>query len=111
MNKVATKVELRVDLAVIEGAWAEARQRLHGLVAHRLDTDGRLVVTSQLTRTQSHNLEDARAKVRELIEAALGPADVRRATRPTRSSRDGASPGRSSAASRKRLRGRPGDWS
>jgi ribosome-associated protein len=65
VNKVATKIDLRVELAAIEGLSEAARRRLHGLVAHRLDADSRLVVTSQLTRTQSLNVEDARAKVRE----------------------------------------------
>src|SRR5512145_2523495 len=84
VNKVATKVELRVDLDAIEGLTGPAARRLHALAAHRLDGEGRLVVTSQLTRTQSLNLEDARGKVRELITAALIPPRPRRATRPTR---------------------------
>ena len=82
VNKVATKIDLRVDLAAIEGLSEGARRRLHGLVAGRLDADGRLAVTSQITRTQSRNLEDARAKVRELVATALArptprhPADT-----------------------------------
>ena len=62
VNKVATKVELRVDLGAIEGLDEGARRRLLARAAGRLDANGRLVVTSQLTRTQSRNLEDARAK-------------------------------------------------
>jgi len=110
VNKVATKVELRVDLAAIEGLGADARQRLRALAARRLDSDGRLVVTSQLTRTQSLNLEDARAKVRELIEAALVRPAVGRATRPSRSSREARLSGKKQRGAVKRLRGRPGDW-
>jgi ribosome-associated protein len=98
VNKVATKIDLRVELAAIEGLSEAARRRLHGLVAHRLDADGRLVVTSQLTRTQSLNVEDARAKVRELIAAALVRPTPRRTTRPTRTSREQRIAGRSSAA-------------
>ena len=88
VNKVATKIELRVELAAIEGLNAGAWRRLQDLVANRLGADGRLVVTSQLTRTQSLNVEDARAKVRELIAAALVRRTPRRATRPTRGSRE-----------------------
>jgi ribosome-associated protein len=73
VNKVATKVELRVDLAAVEGLSDAARARLCGLARHRLDADGRLVVTSQATRNQVRNLEDARAKVADLIRAALVP--------------------------------------
>ena len=64
VNKVATKIDLRVDLDAIEGLPEPARERLRRLAAHRLDAAGRLVVTSQATRTQSQNVEDARAKVR-----------------------------------------------
>jgi ribosome-associated protein len=70
------EVDLRVDLGLVEGLSEGARRRLLGLAAHRLDADGRLVVTSQATRVQSRNLQDARAKVRELIAAALAPADA-----------------------------------
>ncbi len=111
VNKVATKVDLRVELEAIEGLSEEARRRLHGLVARRLDADGRLVVTSQLTRTQSLNIEDARAKVRELIAAALIRPARRRATRPTRGSREQRIAGKKQRGVVKRLRTRPGDWS
>ena len=105
VNKVATKIELRVDLDVIEGLTEGARRRLHGLAARRLDAEGRLVVTSQLTRTQWQNLEDARAKVRELIASAL----IR--PTPTRTSRERRITGKKHRGVVKRLRARPGDWS
>jgi ribosome-associated protein len=110
VNKVATKVDLRVELGAIEGLSEGARRRLHGLVARRLDADGRLVVSSQLTRTQSLNVEDARAKVRELIAAALVRPRPRRATRPTRTSRERRIAGKKQRGVVKRLRTRPGDW-
>ena len=88
VNKVATKIDLRVDLDAIEGLPEPARDRLRTLARHRLDADGRLVVTSQLTRNQARNLEDAREKVRALIAAALVRPRRRTATRPTASSRE-----------------------
>ena len=111
VNKVATKIDLRVELTAIEGLSEAARRRLHGLVAHRLDGDGRLVVTSQLTRTQSLNVEDARTKVRELIAAALVRPTPRRATRPTRTSRERRVAGKKQRGVVKRLRASPGDLS
>jgi ribosome-associated protein len=110
VNKVATKIDLRVDLAAIEGLSEGARRRLCARVAHRLDAEGRLVVTSQRTRTQSLNLEDARAKVRELIAGAIVRPVRRRATRPTRSSREQRLSGKKQRGVTKRLRSRPGDW-
>jgi ribosome-associated protein len=68
-------------------------------------------VTSQLTRTQSLNVEDARAKVRELIAAALVRPTPRRATRPTRTSRERRIAGKKQRGGVKRLRASPGDWS
>jgi ribosome-associated protein len=111
VNKVATKVDLRVDLAAIEGLSEAAHRRLLRLASHRLDAAGRLVVTSQVTRTQSQNLEDARAKVRDLITAALIPPKPRRATRPTRTSRERRIAGKQQRGVVKRLRARPDDWS
>jgi ribosome-associated protein len=111
VNKVATKVDLRVDLDAIEGLSEAARRRLRGLASQRLDGDGRLVVTSQVTRAQSQNLDDARAKVRELITAALIQPKPRRATRPTRTSREQRIAGKKQRSVVKRLRTWPGDWS
>ena len=111
VNKVATKIDLRVDLDAIEGLTAPARRRLLELAAHRLDGEGRLVVTSQVTRTQSQNLEDARGKVRELIAAALIRPRSRRATRPTRTSRERRIAGKKQRSVGKRLRSKPTDWS
>lgn len=82
VNKVATKVELRVDLDAIEGLSAAARARLAALTRGRLDAEGRLLVTSQATRNQARNVEDARAKVSSLVAAALREPRPRRASRP-----------------------------
>jgi ribosome-associated protein len=111
VNKVATKVDLRVDLDAIEGLTEPARHRLRQRAAPRLDGEGRLVVTSQVTRTQSGNLEDARGKVRELIAAALVRPRSRRATGPTRTSRERRLTAKKRRGVAKRLRTRPADWS
>ena len=82
VNKVATKIELRVDLAAIEGMPEAARARLDALTRTRRDAEGRLLVRSQESRNQSRNLEDAREKVRALVLQALTPPRPRRKTRP-----------------------------
>jgi ribosome-associated protein len=107
VNKVATKIELRVDLAAVEGLSDAARARLHGLARHRLDADGRLVVTSQATRNQARNLEDARAKVADLIRAALVPPRRRVKTAPPVSARRRRLTGKKRRATVKRWRLRP----
>jgi ribosome-associated protein len=86
VNKVASKVELRVDLGLIEGLDPAALERLRLRVRNQLDADGRWLLTSSLTRDQSANLEDARAKVAQAVAAALKAPVPRHATRPTHGS-------------------------
>jgi ribosome-associated protein len=81
VNKVATKVELRVDVEAIEGLSDAARARLRALAGRRLDAEGRLRVTSQASRNQARNVEDAREKVRRLVVTALVRPRARVATR------------------------------
>jgi len=83
VNKVASKIELRVDLDRVDGLEDGARARLVALARARLDAEGRLLVTSQRTRDQGRNLEDAREKVRALVRRAMV---VPRPRRPTRAS-------------------------
>ena len=109
VNKVATKIELRVDLPAVEGLSDAARARLRGLCRHRLDADGRLVVTSEATRNQARNLEDARAKVAALVAAALVPPRRRMKTAPTVSARRRRLMGKKRRAAVKRWRARPGE--
>ena len=80
VNKVATKIDLRVNLDAVEGLPDGARERLRALAAHRLDAEGRLVITSQARRTQAGNVDDAREKVRRLVRAALVRPRARVAT-------------------------------
>jgi len=86
VNKVASKVELRIDLDRIEGLDEGARQRLRLAVRNQLDADGSWIVLSSLTRDQLKNLEDARGKVARAIEKALHVPKHRTPTRPTRGS-------------------------
>jgi ribosome-associated protein len=86
VNKVASKVELRVDLHGIIGLDEGARARLASLAASSLDADGRLLVTSQLTRDQHRNLDDACDKVRALVARAFERPKPRKKTRPSRAS-------------------------
>jgi ribosome-associated protein len=109
VNKVASKVDLRVALPDIEGLSEPARRRLEALVGNRRDAEGRLVVTSQATRDQARNLADARAKVRDLVAAALREPRRRRPTRPTAAARAQRLEGKKRRGALKRLRGRPVD--
>src|SRR5499426_3224436 len=84
VNKVATKVDLRIDLDAVEGLSAAARARLLALCRQRLDADGRLMVSSQATRNQARNLEDARV----LVAAALREPRTRTPSAPSAGARE-----------------------
>ncbi len=88
VNKVSTKVELRVDLVRIQGMDEASRRRLHQLVARRLDSAGRLVVTSQRSRDQHHNLQDARRKIHDWIAKSLVPRKKRASSQPSLNARE-----------------------
>ncbi|MEO8361865.1 MAG: alternative ribosome rescue aminoacyl-tRNA hydrolase ArfB [Vicinamibacteria bacterium] len=106
VNKVASKVEMRVDLSQITGLTEGARARLRALVASKVDAEARLLVTSQLTRDQGRNLEDAKGKVRALVEQALIVPKSRRPTKPSRAAKARRVDGKKLDARRKVNRGR-----
>jgi ribosome-associated protein len=108
VNKVASKVELRVALDRIEGLDPGARERLSALTARRRDSEGRWLVVSQRTRDQHRNLEDAREKVRSLVARCLIAPRSRRPSRPTRAAREVRLGDKKRASERKRNRSRPG---
>ena len=88
VNKVASKVRLRIALDRIEGLAPGELERLRSRLASRLDAGGRLVVSAQSSRDQARNAEEAAVRAAELIGAALHVDRPRRPTRPTRASRD-----------------------
>jgi ribosome-associated protein len=84
VNKVSSKVDIRVDLDAVIGLAPDAHARLLASVRTRLDADGRLQVTSQKTRDQLQNLADAYEKIRALVAASLVAPVARKPTRPSR---------------------------
>lgn len=88
VNKVASKVDLRFDLEKTSALSAPVKARLRALAKGRIDKDGRLVITSQATRDQPRNLEDAREKLAALIGRALVVPKRRKATKPSKGARE-----------------------
>jgi ribosome-associated protein len=87
VNKVSSKVELLFDLEGCPNLRPDVKERLARATAKRRASDGRVRITSQATRDQPKNLEDAREKLAELIRAALVAPVLRRPTKPTRGSK------------------------
>src|SRR5438128_636246 len=88
VQKVSSKVLVRWRPADSPSLPADVKSRLLAHQRYRLTNDGEILITSQRTRDQGRNLEDCLAKLRELIVRALKPPKARRATRPTRGSRE-----------------------
>jgi ribosome-associated protein len=87
VNKVATAVELRFDVAA--SSLPEAvKYRLTMLAGNRMSTDGVLLIDSREYRLQSQNREAARARLIALIQQALVKPRPRRATKPKAGARE-----------------------
>ncbi|MGE0559795.1 MAG: alternative ribosome rescue aminoacyl-tRNA hydrolase ArfB [Burkholderiales bacterium] len=87
VNKVATAVELRFDVARSRSLPEAVKTRLAALAGRRLSGDGVLVIAAQRFRSQARNRDDARARLADLLRAAATPPKLRRSTRPTRASK------------------------
>src|SRR5215472_5822493 len=87
VNKVASAVELRFDLAASDLP-EPVRRRLATIAGRRLTREGVLVIQAQRHRTQARNRQDARARLIELIRRASIAPRPRRATKPTAASRE-----------------------
>jgi ribosome-associated protein len=107
VNKVATALQLRFNAAGSSILDDGARTRLATLAGRRLARDGWLVISAHRHRTQEGNRRDAFDRLAELIVAARIRPTIRRATRPTRASRERRLDGKKQRTATKRLRGRP----
>jgi ribosome-associated protein len=86
VNKVATAVQLRLDLRDCPGLSEPVRERLYTLARGRITRDGVLVIEARRFRTQERNRRDARERLIALLRRAATLPRVRRATRPTATS-------------------------
>ena len=87
VNKVATAVELRFNVAA-SSLPPEVKSRLSALAGKRMIADGVLLIDSREHRTQAANREAARARLVALIQQAFRRPRSRKATRPTKASRE-----------------------
>src|SRR5215203_5338403 len=86
VNKVATAVELKFDVANSSTIGEDVKARLRAIAGSRMSADGMLTIDARRYRTQPQNREDARERLAELVRQALVKPRRRRKTRPTKSS-------------------------
>jgi ribosome-associated protein len=88
VNKVASKAVLRWNLATSPRVPETVKARLRTMQRRRITAEGELVLNSQRYRDQGRNIEDCLAKLRAIILQAATVPKVRKATRPSRGSRE-----------------------
>ena len=88
VNKVATAVELRFDVANSPSLPEAVRARLLAKRDRRVTDEGVLVIQAQRFRTQERNREDARERLAAFVEAGLRAPKPRIATKPSRGAKE-----------------------
>jgi ribosome-associated protein len=86
VNKVATAVQLRVDLGRTQLPWA-VRQRLERLAGHQVTNQGELIIHAERFRSQLRNREDAHQRLADLVTRARHAPRKRVSTAPSKSQR------------------------
>ena len=87
VNKVATAVQLRFDVAKSHSLSDDVRDRLISLARKRITEEGVLIIDARRFRTQGANRQDAIERLVELIRKAAQEPQIRRKTRPTLASK------------------------
>jgi ribosome-associated protein len=86
VNKVATAVQLRVELFKL-GLHPNVYQRLKHIAGSRLTGAGELLITARRFRTQEANRTDARRRLAEMVAAAHIAPRKRKPTRPSKAAK------------------------
>ena len=107
VNKVASAVQLRFDVAHSPSLSPDVRSRLAVLCGRRLTKDGVLVIDAQRFRTQERNRADALARLIALIARAAERPTPRRATRTPKAAKRKRFETKKARGHVKRLRGKP----
>jgi ribosome-associated protein len=88
INKVASAVQLRFDVANSPSLPDDVRNRLISLFGNRINQDGQLVIQASRFRNQKRNRDDAIERLVKLIQKAAQKPKIRRRTKPTLASKE-----------------------
>jgi ribosome-associated protein len=88
VNKAATAVQLRFDVANSPSLPDDVRYRLIRLAGRQVTEEGILIIDARRYRSQERNRQDATDRLFQLIRSAASRPKVRRRTRPTRAARE-----------------------
>ena len=87
VNKVSSAIHLQFDVAA-SSLPPFYKEELLKLKDHRISEEGVVTIKAQQYRSQEQNREDALARLRELIQSVAIPRRKRRATKPTKGSKE-----------------------
>jgi ribosome-associated protein len=110
VNKVSSRVTLRFDLQRSTVLSDEQRARIRSRLASRINKDGVLQISSQVTRSQELNRTDVIARFAELLRFALHREKKRVATKASRSSKEQRIQEKKVRTNVKRARAKPKSW-
>jgi len=88
VNKVSSAVQLRFDMQGSTALSDAVKSRLRSLAGRRVTDDGAILIIARNQRSQDQNRREALERLAELIQRALVVPKARRATKPTRASRE-----------------------
>jgi ribosome-associated protein len=87
VNKVATAVKLKFDVANSSALLPEVRERLLRIAGKRITEEGVLVIDARRFRTQAQNRRDAMGRLAALIRLAAERPKPRQRTKPSPASK------------------------
>jgi ribosome-associated protein len=88
VNKVASKAVLRWNATASPSLPEDIKLRLRAQQRNRITTEGDLIITSQRYRDQEQNKEDCLEKLQDMILRASLIPKPRKASKPSRASRE-----------------------
>ena len=88
VNKVSSAVQLRFDMAGSTALSDAVKNRLRVLAGRRFTDEGAILIIARNQRSQDHNRREALERLADLIRRALVAPKTRKATKPTKASRE-----------------------
>jgi ribosome-associated protein len=88
VNKVASAIQLRCDLNLWPQLPPRIRSRLRTLAGRRITDEDVIVIAAQRFRAQEQNRRDAFDRLLALVAEAAVEPKIRRATKPSRASKE-----------------------
>ena len=88
VNKVNTKVTLRLRLENLAGLSEIEKERVKTVLANRISNEGEIVINSDEERSQKTNLERAYFRIEALVSAAAKLPKHRRPTKPSKAAKE-----------------------